>query len=100
MQDWHPIFLIIFNNPFLSMILCLGLVTVIFLMISQILSQRHARLRGAQHIRMIEAVAKLGQEAQLRLIETFPDFDINDPKSVKAALEARKEVRALEDHDA
>jgi hypothetical protein len=82
-----------------SFLLIGGTGTGITQIILTALGQRHQRLLATQETAKIEAIAKLSEAGQLRLLETFPGIDPNNPKDMEAAQKAQAELKLLTTKD-
>lgn len=67
------------------------------LMLAQ--QQEHERLLKGQDTARIEAIAKLAEASQLKLLETYPLMDPDNPADVEAARLAERELKLLEVKD-
>ena len=59
------------------------------------LELRHKRALEETSVRRIEAISKLTEVAQMRLLETFPGIDPDNPSDVEAAKLAERELALL-----
>ena len=55
----------------------------------------HKHALEETYVRRIEAISKLSEASQMRLLETFPGIDPDNPEDVAAAKQAEAELKLL-----